>query len=137
MKRITGHPMARFIFILVLALGSLACSTGRKVPAGTPSVARDSRDSTEYEIIINDPGFEKWYITNYSPAKDYPQEYYRGRNIMGVANWNEYYRSGRFTRIILNEIDYQPQIDYGIEVNRKLFWYFKYIEETDRINLMW
>ncbi len=129
--------MARILFFIITALAAWACSPAKEAATASVPVVKGSQDSTEYEIIINDPGFEKWDITNYSPAKDYPQEYYRGRNIMGVANWNEYYRSGRYTRIILNEIDYQPQIDYGIEVNRKLFWYFKYIEETDRINLMW
>lgn len=129
--------MARLFYISIMILAVWACSSGKNATKTSATVTKSSQDSTEYEIIIIDPAFDQWYITNYTPAKDYPLEYYRGRNIIGVANWNEYYRSGRYTRTILNEIDYQPNIDYGIEVNRKLFWYFRYIEETERIRVLW
>jgi len=76
-----------------------------------------------------------WYNFNYSPARDYSATYYRDQNFGAVINWNNYFNSGRYSRIIESMIDYRPDVDYGIEEDRKLFWYFKYIESTCRIRL--
>lgn len=92
-------------------------------------------DSTEYEITIIDPDFDQWYFLNYSQAKDYSNEYYRSKNQVGVSNWNEYFNQGKYHRVIENFIFINPATDYGIEVNRKLYWYFKYVEENYRVNL--
>lgn len=92
-------------------------------------------DSTEYEITIIDNDFNLWYQLNYSPAKEYSNEYYRNKNQIGVSNWNYYYNRGRYHRVIENYLYYDNAVDYGIEVNRKLYWYFKFIEETYRIRL--
>lgn len=94
-----------------------------------------NQDSTEYEILIIDPDFDRWYLLNYSPAKDHSQEYYRGKNHVAVINWNNYYRAGRYGRVIESLIDYQPTIDYGMEVDRKLYWYFTYVVSTYKIRL--
>jgi len=52
-----------------------------------------------------------------------------------VANWNDYYRTGKHSQVIDSNINYQPNLDYGIEVNRKLYWYFKYVQEEYKIRL--
>ncbi len=93
-------------------------------------------DSTEYEITIIDPEFDTWYLLNFSQAKDRTNEYYRGKNQVGAINWNDYYNKGRYHRIVENYLYYNNSIDYGIEVNRKLYWYFKYTEEKFRIRLL-
>jgi hypothetical protein len=93
-------------------------------------------DSTEYEIIITDLEFETWYVLNFSPVKDYSNNYYLSKNRVAVNNWNEYFASGHYSRVIDDFIPYNPTIDYGIEVNRKLYWYFTYIEETYHIRLL-
>jgi hypothetical protein len=118
--------------IIIMALMVWACSPAKK--ASNASVTL-TKDSVEYEISIIDPRFDQWYIINYSPAKDYSNEYYRSKNMIAVINWNDYYRSGKYSRVIDSYIDYQPNIDYGIEVNRKLFWYFKFVIDTYNIRL--
>ena len=100
------------------------------------SVHKIALDSTEYEISITDPGFNTWYLLNYSPSKDYGNEYYRSKNQLGVNNWNDYFTHGRYHKAIDCFINYYPSIDYGIEVNRKLYWYFKYSEEKSGIRLL-
>jgi len=105
--------------------------------AGTQNKTAEIRkDSTEYEITIIDPDFEQWYLLNYSPAKDYSNEYYHSKNQFGVTSWNEYFMNGKYHRVIENTITYDYNTDYGIEVNRKLYWYFRFIEEKYRIRLM-
>ena len=121
----------------IMALLIWACSSVKPTAKTSASLIKNSQDSTEYDIVILDPQFDQWYLTNYNPAKDFSLDYYRSKNLIAVANWNNYYRSGRYTREIDSSIDYQPNIDYGIEVNRKLFWYFKYLEDNYRIRLLW
>jgi hypothetical protein len=35
-----------------------------------------------------------------------------------------------------NYIEYNPRIDYGIDINYKLYYFFKYFEETNHISLL-
>jgi len=55
---------------------------------------------------------------------------------VAVSHWNDYFTRNRYPRAIDSSIDYDYSIDYGIEVNRKLYWYFKYIEDTFKIRLL-
>lgn len=112
-----------------------ACSPVKEATKTAASLTRDQQDTTEYELVVIDPGFDQWYLTNYSEARDHLNEYYREMDQVAVASWNNDYRTGRNSRIIDSYIDYQPNIDYGIDVNRKLFWYFKYVKTTYGIRL--
>ena len=125
------------MFVLLIAW---SCSPSKKTGAAGRQLAiiSDSTiksDSTEYEIIIIDPEFEHWYLTQYSPAKDHSNEYYRNKNQVAVINWNDYYTRTRYHNVIESYIYYDYSVDYGIDVNRKLYWYFKYIEENYKIRL--
>jgi hypothetical protein len=122
-------------FIGMIGLLILGCSPAQKVSKTSAKLTQNSQDSTEYEIMIIDPQFDQWYDINYSPAKDHSKEYYRGQNLVGVTNWNNYYNSASFRRIIDSSIDYRPDVDYGIDIDRKLYWYFRYIESECKIRL--
>ncbi len=120
------------LFVLLLAW---ACSPSQKISSsGKPPVIKN--DSTEYGIIIIDLGFDHWYLMNFSQAKDYSNQYYQSKNQVGVSNWNDYFTRNRYPRAIDSSIEYDYSVDYGIEVNRKLFWYFKYAEDKFKIRLL-
>jgi hypothetical protein len=94
-----------------------------------------SVDSLEYELIILDPGFEVWLASQ--PSKEfYSNDYYARRNRLYVMEWNHRYimpqNNGRYETYI----DYNPQIDYGLDLNYKLYYYFKYFEETNHVRLL-
>ncbi|HOP14842.1 MAG TPA: DUF6146 family protein, partial [Lentimicrobium sp.] len=72
----------------------------------------------------------------FSPSFDRSNDYYRTMNNIGVNNWNDYFMRGRYNRIIGSYINWNPTTDYGIEINRRLYWYFVYYEETFRIRLL-
>jgi len=113
-----------------------SCSSSKD--AGNIKKSRSVQiDSTEYEITIIDTEFDRWYLTNFAPSKDHSNEYYRSKNQVGISNWNDYYNSGRYSRVIENSIYYENARDYGIEVNRILFWYFKFIEDEYKIQLLY
>jgi len=120
------------IFVLLIAC---SCSPSLKTSTSDRKPIIKS-DSTEYEVIIIDPEFDHWYLMNYSQSKDYSNEYYRGRNQVAVSNWNDYFTRNRYHRVIDSYIAYDNSVDYGIEVNRKLYWFFKYTEDKFRIPLL-
>ena len=118
-----------------MALVVWACSPVKEAARTSAKLSQNGQDSSGYEILIIDPRFDQWYLLNYSPTKDYSNDYYRSKNLAAVTNWDEYYHTGRYNRVIDSSIDYWPNIDYGIEVNRKLYWYFKYVQNNYRIRL--
>ncbi|MHC1774506.1 MAG: DUF6146 family protein [Lentimicrobium sp.] len=122
-----------FIFILISVC---ACTTQKKAVKSPDTIPVVVVDSTEYEITIIDPDFDHWYLMYFSQVQDRSNEYYRAMNGLGVSNWNIYYARGRYSDVIGCYINFIPSVDYGMEVNRKLYWYFKYIEETFRIRLL-
>jgi hypothetical protein len=124
-------------YLGIIALLIWACSPVKEASKTSATVTHDSLDSTGYELLIIDPHFDQWYLINYAPEKDHSNDYYRNKNLIAVANWNDYYRTGKYGGVIDSYIDYWPGIDYGIEVNRKLFWYFKFIKEYYGIHLFW
>ncbi len=127
--------MKNLLVLSFLIMLIWSCNTSQKTskrPTGKIEIA----DSTEYEITIIDPDFDIWYLMNFSPAKDRTNEFYRSKNQTAVNNWNGYYSRGRYRHSIDCSINYSPATDYGIEVNRKLYWYFKYTEYKFNIYLL-
>ena len=120
------------VFVLFIAW---SCAPSHQVAAtAKPPVIK--ADSTEYEVIVIDPEFDHWYLIHFTPAKDYSNSYYRAKNQVGVSNWNDYFIRSLYPKIIDSSIVYDNSIDYGIEVNRVLFWYFKYYEDQFKIRLL-
>ncbi|MBJ6367626.1 DUF6146 family protein [Snuella sedimenti] len=127
---------------LVLAIGILiGCNTSKTMAAKEDQVAKQeavsdtvriANDKLEYEIIIIEPGFNFWLASRAKPEGYYSQQFMENRNMFYVNEWN---------RRVLNpmrynpnlyemQIDYQNHIDYGYDVNYKLYNYFIYFQLT-------
>lgn len=125
------------LFVAVIAICS--CGTNKKIAVNQSdnrvSFSNPEEDSIEYEILIIDPGFEIWFITNRKPIWYHEQFYLENWNIRYVSAWNEKVMNVRFQLQYPRNpfeqiINYQAFVDYGIDVNHKLFYYFKYVENT-------
>lgn len=128
--------MKNIIFISLLSLFVWACSSPKDIDGSNYSARDIVIDSSEYDVTIMDPDFDRWYLMRYSPGQDRSNEFYRMKNTVAVQNWNDYLIRNRYRRAINSHINYNPSIDYGIDVNRKLYWYFRYIEENYRVPLL-
>ena len=91
---------------------------------------RIANDSTEYEILIIDPGFYPWLSSIAHPRGYYSQGFMENRNRVYVTNWNNrvYQPQSYDPDLYMLPINYEPQIDYGYEVNYMLFNYFIYFQ---------
>jgi hypothetical protein len=129
--------MKKLIASLVLLAFIVSCKTTEKAPSQKKDKAttekdtvRIANDELEYEIIIIEPGFESWLERMAKPEGYYSQEFLEGRNQIYVSEWNRrvLQPSVYDPKLYEMQIDYNPSIDYGYEVNYKLYNYFIYFQ---------
>ncbi len=126
--------------ISILGFLIISCGTPKKTVATTENKkeepVRIANDSLEYEIMIIDIGFTSYLVTA-KPMSYYTQSFLEIRNRIYVTEWNS--RARNLTRydstIYENEIDYQPNTDYGMEVNYKLYQYFQFAQKKYKMRL--
>ena len=90
--------------------------------------------ATEYDLVVFDQGFDSWLRSNPISVDYYSNEYLQSMNIRYVEAWNRRYIRG--DRRIESYLDYDPSNKYNKDFNFKLFMYFKYYEETNRMKLL-
>jgi hypothetical protein len=93
-------------------------------------------DSVEYELIVLDPGFDSWLATK-PPENYYSKDFYELKNNLYVTEWNYRYDSPqKFGSLYDSRIDYDPFIDYGLDLNYRLYYYFLFFEESNHVKLL-
>lgn len=120
--------------ILIYACGSSPINDANSTKEEPVVIANDS---LEYEIIIFDIGFNSYLNSIAQPEGFYSQNYMEARNRAWVITWNNRAMNpqGYNSNIYENIIDYQPDIDYGYEVNYKLFNYFLFAQRKYKMSL--
>jgi len=133
--------MKNLIYILLLFAFVFNCNSPKTVASekneklanvkqnDTVTIANDD---LEYQIIIIEPGFNTWLLSRARPEGFYSQQFLENRNYQYVVAWNQrVMQPQRFNANLYEmQIDYQPGIDYGYEVNYKLYNYFIYFQLT-------
>ncbi len=130
--------------IILVSVFMLSCGT-RPLSSGSGSgsqpdtlrfeaVSASDTDSIEYELIILDPGFDVWYmVTSLSPGF-YVQSYLENWNMQLSIQWNNAISTRAHGRCRPETyLAYDSRIDYGLELNHKLFYYFRYVHESCKI----
>jgi len=128
--------MKNAILILLICLGVVSCNSTKKLSNSSESktveqdTVRIANDELEYEIIIIDPGFSTWLLSTAKPEGYYSQEFMETRNQLYVSEWNHrVLQPHKYSPSLYEaQIDYNPSIDYGYEVNYKLYNYFIYFQ---------
>jgi signal peptidase I len=130
-----------FIIIFIFAIILISCGSTKE----SLSISNDekvafeqvegdtvtiSSDKTEYEIIIIEPGFYTWLNSIAKPEGYYSQSFLENRNYLMVLEWNRrVLQPMRYNPNLYElQIDYAQNIDYGYEVNYKLYNYFIYFQ---------
>ncbi len=94
-------------------------------------------EKTAYQIIIIEPGFNIWLQGVARPEGYYSQSFMANRNLIMVMEWNRrVLQPNQFDPNLYElQVDYQHGIDYGYEVNFKLYNYFIYFQRKYRQRL--
>ena len=126
-----------YFYILALMAAIVACSGPKGVVAIEPNdEAIAEEDSLSYELVVLDPGFESWYLLNGTPSKYRSQSYYENWNYQYVTAWNHNAMQPRRRSFFQTIHGYERGVDYGFELNHKLFYYFLYVEHVLKIPIM-
>ncbi|MBW2960687.1 DUF6146 family protein [Mesonia aestuariivivens] len=135
--------MKNLIAILSIILVIVACSGVQKTSEQSNSNAKVendtikiANDSLDYELIIFEPGFNSWLVTQ-RPRGYYSQNFLEQKNQNFVVIYNSRVTGSPYasTGLYPQHIDYQYNIDYGYEVNYLLYHYFIYFQEHYKQNL--
>lgn len=128
-------------FFLCLLFSLLAACSGYQQQPNSNTVSERSNktldtirienDSLEYEVIIFDVGFNNWLSRRVEQRGYWSQSYLETQNRFFVAEWNRRFLDPfNYDRNLYSlQIDYDPLIDYGYEVNFLLFNYFLFFQE--------
>lgn len=134
MKHLKSTIYLLFFSLFIFSCGSYPTKNNTNIKE-EPVVI--SNENLEYEIIIIDPGFTVYLNTVARPISYHSKAYLQNKNRIYVPIWNSRVRNPqRFnSNIYENIIEYEPNVDYGLEVNYKLFWYFKFAEQKYKMRL--
>ncbi len=131
------------IFLTVLMVSSLllSCSSSNKqvnLSEEEKAVFENTDQDTvkiadaenEYEILIIEPGFYTWLNSIARPEGYYSQHFLENRNELFVLEWNRrvLFPTQYDAQLYMWQINYNRTIDYGYDVNYKLYNYFIYIQ---------
>lgn len=120
----------------ILLLTGLNLSAQRHIAGLKVKADTLKADSIEYKLIVFDPGFDSWLVTKPS-MNYYSNDYYRIKNKFYVTEWNYRYSLPlKFGSRYDSRIEYDPAIDYGLELNYRLYYYFLYFEEKNHTKLL-
>lgn len=128
--------MKQIIFWLGVILFIAACSTQKGVVKVKSSNVESVEDSLEYDLETFDAKFETWYLMHQSPAMYRSLQYYETWNRQYVIAWNYNAMSWRRGSFFEPIIGYDPNVDYGFELNHELFHYFQFVEHVLKIQIM-
>ena len=128
-----------YYIIIVLFCLFLSCTTSKSTFSSTEkSVAaqgdtvRIANDELEYEVIIIDPGFNTWLNSRALPRGYHSQSFLETKNQLYVTEWNSrVLQPMRYSPNLYEmSINYDPNIDYGYEVNYLIYNYMIYFQNT-------
>ena len=129
--------MKQTLLILGFVVFIYACSSQKNVTQeNSHGVEVAAEDSVEYDVEMFDSKFDTWYQIQDSPAKYRSQQYYENWNRQYINAWNAKCAAPPSGWGFDPVIGFEPNVDYGFELNHKLFYYFQYVENVLKIKIM-
>ncbi|AZI33384.1 DUF6146 family protein [Kaistella carnis] len=121
--------MKKILFLLCIFLFITNCTTQNKSSNSNSeaTIKPELNDDGEYELHVLDSEYDYFLMTKAKPMSFYTEDYLKSRNRLLVSDWNAKYYSGRYRDVIESSIDYDPNINYGLEYEYRLFQVFNYV----------
>ena len=122
--------MKKFLVILSFLLILASCSTQNNANNSTKNdaIQAQKNDDGEYDLEVFDSQFTYFLNAIARPMSMYSEGSLKNRNQFLVSEWNSYYVSGRYRNIIESSIDYDPNINYGLKFEYKLYQVFAFVK---------
>ncbi len=126
--------IAFILLIVAITFGCVAPKSSLPKYKNTTIAQKDTiriaNDSLQYEVIIIEPGFDSWLVSTAKPRNFYSLSYLELKNRFYVSDYNNRVNQQLKYNSNLYEmrIDYDPNIQYGYEVNYLLYNYFVFFQ---------
>lgn len=124
-----------YIFLVVFIFQS--CSTNVPVNEDENALTFDKNEEEEYDIVVFDVQYDLYLKTIARPKSYFSEAYYKMKNQQYVTSWNlRHSQPFRYDPdLYAVRIDYEPNKDYGLNLEYKLFNFFQFIEWKYKVNL--
>jgi hypothetical protein len=128
----------KHLFILLVVLSVFWACSGPKtvVEAEKKETPETAPDSVSYEMETYDDQFKTWYDLNKNPQTNRSQNYYESWNKKYVKEWNRLSSEKNKNEFFVPIIGYNRSKDLGFEINHQLFYYFQYVENVLKIQIL-
>ena len=116
-----------FLFTLIFFVG---CKQ-QALPKENQEVAAikpEKNDDGEWDIDVMDSQWTYFLNGIARPMNSYSESYLKTKNAFLVSEWNSYYFSGRYRNVIESSIDYNPNENYGLKFEYKLYQVFAFVK---------
>lgn len=138
--------MKNILLLLIITISIFACNTTKdlskpkqeKLALNKGDTIKISGDNLEYDVIIIEPGFGLYLASTAKPEGFYNQNFMETRNLRYVQEWNRrvLLPSRQNSNLYEMEINYRQGIDYGYDVNYKMYNYFIFFQNKYNQNLL-
>lgn len=116
-----------FYLLALLAVLTMSCTPQKPNPENQTVMKPEKNDDGEWDIDVIDTQYDYFLNAIAKPVSMYTESYLKTRNQFLVSEWNSYYYSGRYRNVIESAIDYDPNENYGLKFEYKLYQVFAYV----------
>jgi hypothetical protein len=120
--------MKKLIFFLIITTFTLNCASQSTTPEKNSTVLKpEKNEDGEWDLMVIDTQYDYFMNAIARPKSMYTESSLKTSNRILVSEWNSYYMSGRYRNIIESSIDYDPNENYGLNFEYKLYQVFAYV----------
>lgn len=125
-----------FLLITIISCKTKPFDDNTNKEANAKAVKGDTvkiaNEEIEYEVIIIDGGFTNWLYSRAFPRGYHTLSFLESKNQMYVQEWNNrVLQPQRYDSSLYEmQINYDPAIRYGYEVNYLIYNYMIYFQNT-------
>lgn len=130
--------MKNLTFIFALLLMPISCGLQKKGADKEKAVIAlkpEKDEEGEWDIDVLDPQYNYFLTAIAHPMSFYTESSLKARNRILVTEWNSLFMTGQYRNVIESRIDYDPQENYGLKFEYKLYQVFAYLQWKYRIRL--
>lgn len=129
--------MKNLLYIIIFCSSFFNCATNLPVVKEDNTLSFEKNEEDEYDIIVLDTQYETYLVSIARPMNFYSESYYKNRNRIYVTEWNMRH-SQPFSYdpdFYAVRIDYEPNVDYGLKLEYKLYNFFEFIKWKYKVDL--
>lgn len=127
-------------YLLILMLGlTFSCTTQQSLNKDQTidKMTFEPNDEGKYDIVVFDPDYTTFLASRAEPKSFHSLEYYKQKNRQYAMIWNQRHSMPMQYNpdLYAVNIDLDPNIEYGLDFEYKLYNFFRFIETKYRVRI--